>query len=58
MDVDGVRCSWNKSGFEKKLVNDDIVLDLFIIYQKLQHIQVISKIPYSYVLIDLQNNQY
>ena len=27
--------------FEKKLVNDNIVLDVFIICQKLRHVQVI-----------------
>ena len=31
-----------------KLVNDNIVLDVFIICQKLLHVQVIKKIPYSY----------
>ena len=34
----------------KKKVNDNIVLDVFTICQKLQHVQVIYKIPYSYIL--------
>ena len=36
----------NNADFENKLVNDNIVLDVFIISQKLRHMQVI-KIPYS-----------
>ena len=35
MEVDGVRCSWmyeyGNADFEKKIVNDNIVLDVFII---------------------------
>ena len=30
----------------KKLLNDNILLDMFIICQKLQHLQIILKIPY------------
>ena len=40
----------------KTKVNDNIVLDMFISYQKLQQVKVILKIPYSYVLIDLPSN--
>ena len=42
--------------FNKKRVNDNIVLDVFIICQKLRHVQVFEKILYSYTLIDFQNN--
>ena len=37
----------------KKKVNDNIMLD---VCQKLRHVQVIWKTPYSYVLINLQSN--
>ena len=39
-----------------KKVNDNTVLDVFIICQKLRHVQSIKKMPYSYVLLDLQSN--
>ena len=41
---------------KEKKVNDNIVLDVFIICHKLRHVQVILKIPYTYLLIDLQSN--
>ena len=37
-------------------VNDNIVVYVFIICQKLQHVQIIYKLPHSYVLIDLHSN--
>ena len=40
--VRSLRCM-NNAYFEKKLVNDNIVLDVFIICQKLRHVQVIKK---------------
>jgi hypothetical protein len=42
---------------KKKIVNNNIVLDVFIICQELRHVQVISKISYSYILIYLQINR-
>ena len=38
----------NNVDFAEKKVNGNIVLDVFIICQKLRHVQVILKIPYSY----------
>ena len=59
MEVDSVKCSWmyEYCRFWKKLTNDNIVLDVFIIWQKLWHVQIIFlKMSHSYVLIDLQSN--
>ena len=47
----GSRGYMNNANFEKNLVNDNIVLDMFIICQKLQHSQVFLKILYLYILI-------
>ena len=35
MEVDGVRCSWvmNNPDFEKKIVNDNIVLDVRLYFK-------------------------
>jgi hypothetical protein len=33
----------NNVDFEKKWLNDNIVLDVFIIRQKLRHVQIIQK---------------
>ena len=42
MEVDDVRYSWMYEKCElKKIQNDNIVLDVFIICQKLRHVQVI-----------------
>ena len=43
MEVDSVRClgCMNNTDFEKKIVNDNIGLDMFIIGQNLRHVQVI-----------------
>jgi len=51
----------NNVDFEEKKnnkkVNDNIVLDVFIICRKLRHVQSNFKnIPYSYILIDFQSN--
>ena len=57
MEVDGVRCSdVSIMRILKKIVNDNIVRDVFIICQKLRHIQVIKKKNTVLVLIDLQSN--
>ena len=45
----------NNADSEKKLINDNIVLDVFIICQKLTHVQVILKNTVLF-LRDLQNN--
>ena len=56
MMLDDFGCM-NNVDFEYKKINENIVLDVFIICQKLRYIQVILKIPYSCVLIDLQSNR-
>ena len=33
----------NNTDFEIKILNDNIVLDVFIIRQKLRHVQIIQK---------------
>ena len=40
MVLDALECM-NNADFEEKKVNGNIVLDLFIIYQKLRQVQVI-----------------
>jgi hypothetical protein len=40
MVLGALRCM-NNADFEKKLVNNNIVLDVFIICQKLRHVPVI-----------------
>ena len=46
----------NNADCEEEWVNDNIVLDVYIICQKSLHIQVIKKMMYSYVLINIQSN--
>ena len=56
MVLGALGCMNNADFEEKKLVNYNIVLDMFIICQKLRHVQVIKIILYAHVLIDLQSN--
>jgi hypothetical protein len=46
----------HNADFEKQIVNDNIVLDVFIIFQALRHVQSILKKSTVLVLIDLQSN--
>ena len=40
MVLGAFRCM-NNENLEKKIVNDNIVLDVFVIFHKLRHVQVI-----------------
>ena len=51
----GALGSMNNADLEKKIVIDNIVLDVFIICQKLRHVQVILKNTVR-LLIDFQIN--